>query len=73
MEDIDVALPSKRTKSKRTKKSQDDAKDDEDDEDGKSKCEVTLSGLLNAIDGIAGSEGRIRQYHLRDVTDGRTH
>ena len=40
---------------KKKKKSQDD--DDDDDSDRKSK--VSLSGLLNAIDGIAASEGRI--------------
>ncbi len=63
MEDIDVALKTKRRKGgkKRTKDAKGDIEDEEDDkeEDG---SKVTLSGVLNAIDGMAGSEGRVCEY-----------
>lgn len=63
MEDIDVGMPS--THASSLSRDNDDAKDD--DEDAKSKGKqraagfggITLSGLFNAIDGVAGSEGRI--------------
>uniref|UniRef100_A0A914DRG9 Mitochondrial chaperone BCS1 n=1 Tax=Acrobeloides nanus TaxID=290746 RepID=A0A914DRG9_9BILA len=47
LEDIDVAFVSR------------EEKEDSEKENSKQKTPVTLSGLLNAIDGVASAEGRI--------------
>lgn len=70
MEDVDVALPDGNTGLKR--EDDDDKKESKEkdklaDKKGKPKGKgdkdggggITLSGLLNAIDGVAGSEGRL--------------
>ena len=66
LEDVDCMSVGRKNEKAETsdKKSKIDDEDDSDDSDdegngGKSKNGVSLSGLLNAIDGIASSEGRI--------------
>jgi mitochondrial chaperone BCS1 len=77
MEDIDVALRSKRNRQRSPAKPKEDSDSDEDededndsDDDNSSGSRVTLSGLLNAIDGIAGSEGRVCEWRcgLNQIT-----
>ncbi|KAI1487498.1 BCS1 N terminal-domain-containing protein [Biscogniauxia mediterranea] len=64
LEDIDavgIARPdgsSSRQKKTATKKAGGDDDDDDDDDDMDNKGPLSLSGLLNAIDGVAGQEGR---------------
>lgn len=64
-EDIDAALPSDNaslTRKKLAKSPEDaaksDSKNDAENEDGKGG-RVTLSGILNSIDGIGGGDGRV--------------
>ncbi|KAJ9107149.1 hypothetical protein QFC19_002809 [Naganishia cerealis] len=70
MEDIDVGMPDALTLNRQNDHDDNDRNEDDDEEtSGKGKDKknkgttrsggVTLSGLLNAIDGVAGSEGRI--------------
>lgn len=60
MEDIDVGIPSDTATSlSREDKDEDENTKAKDKKRGNSGGGITLSGLLNAIDGVAGSEGRI--------------
>ncbi|KAK2604605.1 hypothetical protein N8I77_007518 [Diaporthe amygdali] len=54
LEDIDATKPLTRAHSMEKP-----AADDDEDDDDKNKNTVTLSGLLNAIDGVGAAEGRI--------------
>jgi hypothetical protein len=53
MEDVDVAFTASRQVGNKS--------EEEGGEDQRAVSLISLSGLLNAIDGIAGSEGRIRE------------
>ncbi|KAJ9095323.1 hypothetical protein QFC21_005689 [Naganishia friedmannii] len=71
MEGIDVSMPEGSSTLNRQGDDETDDEDEDNDSEGSSKRKdsanrsvtrgsaVTLSGLLNAIDGVAGSEGRI--------------
>lgn len=66
MEDIDATKPLTRT----GLAVKAPADDDSEDEDQEPKNTVTLSGLLNAIDGVGAAEGRrgSLSFHLTDCT-----
>jgi hypothetical protein len=58
-EDIDALFPKRKTEAAKESKDDSGANDDEDDSKDEEKPNVTLSGLLNSIDGIRAQEGSL--------------